>query len=126
MAIDTSKRNKKMQEWKTENRDRINLLFTKGFKERLQAAAAGVGESMSSYVEKAVNYRIDNDIMYNSNIKDIPQNNNISDQDKEQNNINIILPDYININNTNEITLYLLDKGYSDKAITDYINSISK
>lgn len=61
MTLDLKKRNATIQRWQNENRDRINMIFTKGFKERVQAAAAAVGLSVSQYVEQAVNERIQRD-----------------------------------------------------------------
>lgn len=61
MPEDKKKKNKRDQKWKDENRDRINLLFTKGLKEKIQAAADKVGLSKSQYVEKAILEKIERD-----------------------------------------------------------------
>lgn len=54
MAEDTVKRNKRQQKWRDENRDRINLLFSKGIKERVQEASDQVGMSKAQWVEAAI------------------------------------------------------------------------
>lgn len=61
MAEDKTKRNRTNQKWKDKNRDRINLLFSKGMKEKIQAAADAAGLSKSQYVEKAILEKIEND-----------------------------------------------------------------
>ena len=61
MTEDTKKRNKRQQDWQNQNRDRINMIFSKGFKERVQTAAAVVGLSVSQYVEQAVIEKIERD-----------------------------------------------------------------
>ena len=48
--IDTVKRNKRQQAWKDENRERINILFEKGTKSRIEATGAKVSE----FVREAV------------------------------------------------------------------------
>ena len=58
MPEDTVKRNKRQQDWINANRDRINLTFAKGFKDRVQTAATAVGLSVSQYVERAVDNQI--------------------------------------------------------------------
>lgn len=54
MPIDTVKRNRTIQKWKDENRDRINLLFSKGIKEKVQEAADRSGISKSQWIENAI------------------------------------------------------------------------
>jgi uncharacterized protein (DUF1778 family) len=61
MAVDTKKRNTRQQNWVNENRERINLLFDKGTKERLTQAAAASGVSISEYVRNAVNSKLQKD-----------------------------------------------------------------
>ena len=54
MAIDTEKRNQRQYKWQKENRDRINLIFSKGIKEEIATAAAAAGVSRSAWVESAI------------------------------------------------------------------------
>ena len=61
MAVDTKKRNTRQQNWVNENRERINLLFDKGTKDRLTQAAAASGVSISEYVRNAVNSKLQKD-----------------------------------------------------------------
>ena len=60
MAVDIQKRNKRQQKWTDENRDRINLVFSKGLKEKIFEAAKIEGLSMSQYVEKAIKKQLEN------------------------------------------------------------------
>lgn len=54
-------RNAKMVIWKRENRDRINLLFTKGIKEEVEDAASAAGVSKSKWVEEAIKEKLERD-----------------------------------------------------------------
>lgn len=54
MAIDIPKRNKRQYQWEKENKDRINLTFTKGLKERVQEASDQAGLSKTRWVEAAI------------------------------------------------------------------------
>lgn len=54
MAIDKAKRNHTQQVWKDTNRDRINLLFSRGIKDRVQLAADAAGMSKSKWIEGAI------------------------------------------------------------------------
>lgn len=56
--MDNKKRNSYNAQWQKETKDRINMAFPRGFKDRLQAAADEVGESMTQYVVNAVDMRI--------------------------------------------------------------------
>lgn len=58
MAVDTKKRNTRQQNWINENKERLNLLFDKGTKERLAKAAAASNVSLSEYVRNAVNTKL--------------------------------------------------------------------
>lgn len=58
MAVDTKKRNIRQQNWINENKERLNLLFDKGTKERLTKAAAASNVSLSEYVRNAVNTKL--------------------------------------------------------------------
>ena len=53
------KRNQRQDTWKRENRERINILFPKGTKERIKTAAEGSGLSISEFVLQAINEKID-------------------------------------------------------------------
>ncbi len=59
MSEDIQKRNKRQYDWKVNNRDRINLLFTKGLKEKIQAAADDANMSKSQWVEAAIKEKLD-------------------------------------------------------------------
>jgi len=58
MPVDTQKRNKRQQTWTNENRDRINLIFTKGIKEKVQEAADRSGISKSQWIENAITEKL--------------------------------------------------------------------
>lgn len=59
MAIDTKKRNTRQQAWINENKERINLLFEKGTKERLKEAAAAANVTISEYVRQAIEEKLE-------------------------------------------------------------------
>lgn len=61
MAVDTKKRNTRQQTWINENKERINLIFEKGTKERLQEAAKASNVTISEYVRQAINEKLEND-----------------------------------------------------------------
>jgi hypothetical protein len=61
MSEDKVKRNKRQYEWKLKNTDRISMAFTKGLKEKLQAAADAAGLSKTQYTEIAILEKIDRD-----------------------------------------------------------------
>lgn len=61
MPEDKQKRNRRQQKWTDENRDRINLLFTRGIKNRVQAAADRAGVSKSVWIEAAINEKLERD-----------------------------------------------------------------
>lgn len=58
MAIDKQKRNASQNKWKANNKDRINVMFEKGTKERVAAAADKLGESSGEFIRKAVDQRL--------------------------------------------------------------------
>ena len=58
MALDTVKRNKRQYEWQKENTDRIVLLSPKGTKERIKDAAEMVGLSMSEWINRAIEEKL--------------------------------------------------------------------
>jgi hypothetical protein len=61
MSEDKVKRNKRQYEWKLKNTDRISMAFTKGLKEKLQAAADAAGLSKTQYTEIAILEKIERD-----------------------------------------------------------------
>ena len=61
MPEDKQKRNRRQQKWTDENRDRINLLFTRGIKSRVQNAADRAGVSKSIWIEAAINEKLERD-----------------------------------------------------------------
>lgn len=58
MAEDKVKRNKRHTKWVNENRERINLLFRMGSKDRIKEAANAAGLSLSQWVQNAVDEQI--------------------------------------------------------------------
>lgn len=58
MAMDKQKRNARTMRWQNAHKDRINVLFEKGTKERIAEAADKLGESSSEFVRKAVEQRL--------------------------------------------------------------------
>jgi predicted DNA-binding protein len=58
MPEDKQKRNARMNRWKKENKERMEILFNKGTKDRVKAAADYVGESTSEYVRAALEQRL--------------------------------------------------------------------
>ena len=61
MPEDKLKRNKRQQKWLTEKKDRVNMAFTKGIKEKLQEAADAAGLSKTQYAEIAILEKIERD-----------------------------------------------------------------
>ena len=61
MPEDKVKKNKRDQKWKDEHRDRINLLFRMGTKDRIKAAANATGLSLSLWVQDAIDEKIKRD-----------------------------------------------------------------
>lgn len=59
MASDVEKRNKRQYKWQTKKRDRINMIFAKGTREKVQEAAKNTGLSMSQWVERAICEKIE-------------------------------------------------------------------
>ncbi len=49
---DTAKRNKRQYDWQKENAERINVLFTKGTREKIDAVRGS--RSISEYIREAV------------------------------------------------------------------------
>lgn len=52
------KRNQRQESWKKENRERINMLFPKGTKDRIKTAIYGSGLSVSEFVLQAINEKL--------------------------------------------------------------------
>ena len=57
MAGSTDYKNK----WQAENRERINLVVPKGYKEKIKNLAQKTGESVNGYIKKAVDERMERD-----------------------------------------------------------------
>ncbi len=57
--VDTEKRNKRQYAWKKENTERIDILFEKGTKDRINAVRGE--KSISDYVRNAVKERLEKD-----------------------------------------------------------------
>ena len=53
--------NKQINDWKKENRERINMLFPKGTKEKIKAVADPAGLSISEFVTLAINEKLEKD-----------------------------------------------------------------
>lgn len=98
MAEDKVKRNKRHTKWVNENRERINLLFRMGSKDRIKEAANAAGLSLSQWVQNA----IDEQIKREHDGDEIPQG---------------IINNLIN---------WLKDHNHDDDEIVDCIKSISE
>lgn len=57
MAGNTDYKNK----WQAENRERINMVVPKGYKEKIKTVAQKTGESVNGYIKKAVDERMQRD-----------------------------------------------------------------
>lgn len=57
MAGKTDYKNK----WQAENRERINLVVPKGYKDTIRKAADNAGESVNGYIKKAIDERMERD-----------------------------------------------------------------
>ena len=57
MAGSTDYKNK----WQAENRERINMVVPKGYKEKIKTVAQKTGESVNGYIKKAVDDRMERD-----------------------------------------------------------------
>lgn len=58
MAVDVRKRNDRQNKWIKENADRINFMMPKGTKERIKDAADMVGLSMSEWINRAIEEKL--------------------------------------------------------------------
>lgn len=61
MAYYSASQNKATQKYVKNNCDRIYITIAKGKKEELKAAADAVGESLTSYIIKAAEMRMENE-----------------------------------------------------------------
>lgn len=59
MAIDIEKRNQRQYAWQKEQKERINILFEKGTKDRIKAAAAKLNINTSEFIRSAIDEKID-------------------------------------------------------------------
>lgn len=57
--VDTAKRNKRQNDWIKANRERINVTFAPGTKERIKAAAARDGISSARWLQAVINDALD-------------------------------------------------------------------
>lgn len=59
MAEDIAKRNKRLTEWKKENRELIQFMFEKGTKTRIEQACKVLGVSKSEFARQAINEKLE-------------------------------------------------------------------
>lgn len=57
MAGNTDYKNK----WQSENRERINMVVPKGYKELVKTVAQKTGESVNGYIKRAIDERMERD-----------------------------------------------------------------
>lgn len=48
-------------QWQTENKERINLVVPKGYKEKARAAAESFGMSLNGFIIKSIDEKIERD-----------------------------------------------------------------
>lgn len=58
MAVDIQKRNKRQNEWQKANGERLNIVFEKGTKARIEEVCSFTGQSVSAFVREAVEKRL--------------------------------------------------------------------
>ena len=58
MAVDIEKRNRRQYVWQKEQKERINILFEKGTKDRIRAAAAKLNINASEFIRTAIDEKI--------------------------------------------------------------------
>lgn len=58
MPEDKQKRNTRQNRWKKQNKERMEILFDKGTKDRVKNAAEFLNESGGEFVRKAVEHRL--------------------------------------------------------------------
>ena len=56
--MDKQKTNKYINEWKKENKSRINLEIEKGLKEKIKEAAAAENMGMNPWIEKVIKEKL--------------------------------------------------------------------
>lgn len=59
MPRDIQKQIQRQNDWRKENKERIDVIFPKGTKERVKAAAEITGETPSEFIRQAVNIRLE-------------------------------------------------------------------
>ncbi|SER63175.1 Ribbon-helix-helix protein, copG family [Butyrivibrio fibrisolvens] len=59
MSENIPKRNKRQNNWQKNNKERINILYDKGTKERIKAAAEKANISTSELVRQAINEKLE-------------------------------------------------------------------
>ena len=58
MAVDIEKRNKRQYEWQKEQKERINILFDKGTKDRIKLGADKLGQTSSEFIREAIEEKL--------------------------------------------------------------------
>lgn len=58
MGEDLAKRNKRLAEWKKENKEMIQFMFEKGTKARIEAACAVLNVSKSEFARQAIEEKL--------------------------------------------------------------------
>ena len=58
MAVDIEKRNKRQYEWQKETKERINILFDKGTKDRIKIGADKLGQTSSEFIREAIEEKL--------------------------------------------------------------------
>ncbi len=52
-------------DWQKENKERINLVVDKGYKEKARAAATMAGMSLNGFIVSAINEKIEREVVSN-------------------------------------------------------------
>ena len=58
MAINIEKRNTRQNTWQKENKERINILFDKGTKDRIKLGADKLAISSSEFIRQAIEEKL--------------------------------------------------------------------
>lgn len=58
MPEDIAKRNKRQENWRKENKDRLNFLMPKGYKDKIKAAADADGISAAEWIRQAIDAKL--------------------------------------------------------------------
>lgn len=83
MAVDIEKRNQRQYAWQKEQKERINILFEKGTKDRTKAAAAKLNINTSEFIRSAIYEKIDKCMSTGSDKAAGPEDQkNITDDNK--------------------------------------------